>query len=83
MLGPMRSDLGEVGLPFVVAVVVVVVEGGATPRIGLPPTVQSGPRCKDTGQGGPTKIQATYSKKAKIRLNTKFNPMLSSLTLLF
>ena len=37
MLGPMRSDLGEeVGLPFVEAVVVVVVEGGATPRIGLP-----------------------------------------------
>ena len=60
MLGPMRSDLGEeVGLPFVVAVVVVV-EGGATPRIALPPTVQSGPRCKDTGQGGPTKIPAAY-----------------------
>ena len=37
MLGPMRSDLGEeVGLPFVVAVVVVVVEGGATPRIAHP-----------------------------------------------
>ena len=33
MLGPMRSDLGEVGLPFVVAAVVVVgVEGG----MGLP-----------------------------------------------
>ena len=37
MLGPMRSDLGEeVGLPFGV-VVVVAVEGGATPRIALPP----------------------------------------------